>query len=417
MAQQIINLGAAPNDRTGDGLRSGGAKINANFAELYAPKPRSWPFGVYYGWTDTDDLAAFQTLALDADIPKAMVDRWKPGRSLLGYVAACEVDHHRTYFPFMQSQPGWLITDHIPSWPDASYLDLRNADLRAYLINTIIAEIITTKGFPGLFIDTLDDADVLEPLSGLAGYTAACATFVAEVRAAYPSINIMINRGFTVCEHPNAVGKFNMLLAESLRTTWVGEPPTYERHPPSSVEWSLERVANCKTLNPDLELYALEYWNPADTGTIADLYLENERAGFRSYVSTKDLQSVIPYHGAIDGAAVSDAAALREMVVPRVVPNFDDETITLDLAKGLTHTLTIWGSRTMAAPLNLSPGQVIRVFITQGSPGGHALTWDSVWKWPGGTPPVLSAAQGAVDMVEAVYDGAILAADIKKGFA
>jgi hypothetical protein len=36
MAQQLINLGVAPNDRTGDTPRSGGKKINDNFTELYA---------------------------------------------------------------------------------------------------------------------------------------------------------------------------------------------------------------------------------------------------------------------------------------------------------------------------------------------------------------------------------------------
>lgn len=35
MAQQIIGVGAAPNDGTGDPLRTGGTKINANFTELY----------------------------------------------------------------------------------------------------------------------------------------------------------------------------------------------------------------------------------------------------------------------------------------------------------------------------------------------------------------------------------------------
>jgi len=35
MAQQTINIGAAPNDDTGDDLRTGGQKINDNFTELY----------------------------------------------------------------------------------------------------------------------------------------------------------------------------------------------------------------------------------------------------------------------------------------------------------------------------------------------------------------------------------------------
>lgn len=36
MAQQTINIGAAPDDGTGDTLRDGGDKINDNFTELYA---------------------------------------------------------------------------------------------------------------------------------------------------------------------------------------------------------------------------------------------------------------------------------------------------------------------------------------------------------------------------------------------
>lgn len=35
MAQQTVNIGTAANDGSGDSLRAGGNKINANFTELY----------------------------------------------------------------------------------------------------------------------------------------------------------------------------------------------------------------------------------------------------------------------------------------------------------------------------------------------------------------------------------------------
>jgi hypothetical protein len=35
MAKQVINVGAAVNDGTGDTPRAGGQKINSNFTELY----------------------------------------------------------------------------------------------------------------------------------------------------------------------------------------------------------------------------------------------------------------------------------------------------------------------------------------------------------------------------------------------
>lgn len=36
MAQQVINVGAAPNDGTGDPLRTAYQKCNTNFSELYS---------------------------------------------------------------------------------------------------------------------------------------------------------------------------------------------------------------------------------------------------------------------------------------------------------------------------------------------------------------------------------------------
>lgn len=39
MTQQIINVGTSPNDNTGDPLRTGGQKANANFTELYGWVP------------------------------------------------------------------------------------------------------------------------------------------------------------------------------------------------------------------------------------------------------------------------------------------------------------------------------------------------------------------------------------------
>ena len=63
MAQQIINIGVTANDGTGDGLRAGAGKINANFTELYAKSDRITV-------TQPVDLDCMETriLALDASV-------------------------------------------------------------------------------------------------------------------------------------------------------------------------------------------------------------------------------------------------------------------------------------------------------------------------------------------------------------
>ena len=50
MAQQVINIGAAANDGTGDPLRTSFDKINDNFSELYAKGPA----GANFDLSDND---------------------------------------------------------------------------------------------------------------------------------------------------------------------------------------------------------------------------------------------------------------------------------------------------------------------------------------------------------------------------
>ena len=83
MAQQLINIGAAPNDGTGDEPRTAGEKINENFSELYGRAAGGTPWPVR---TATPKIAgdwggtALSTLALTASrqyfipimVPRAM---------------------------------------------------------------------------------------------------------------------------------------------------------------------------------------------------------------------------------------------------------------------------------------------------------------------------------------------------------
>ena len=55
MTQQIINVGAAPNDGTGDQLRTSFDKCNQNFTELYTTGAASSTEGIWnFNKTSTD---------------------------------------------------------------------------------------------------------------------------------------------------------------------------------------------------------------------------------------------------------------------------------------------------------------------------------------------------------------------------
>jgi hypothetical protein len=82
----------------------------------------------------------------------------------------------------------------------------------------------------------------------------------------------------------------------------------------------------------------------------------------------------------------------------------DAATINWSLTDSRFATVTLSGNRTVAAPTNAVVGSMILI-VKQDGAGGRTLTWNSVFKWPGGVPPVLSSAANAIDVFSFVYDG------------
>lgn len=62
----------------------------------------------------------------------------------------------------------------------------------------------------------------------------------------------------------------------------------------------------------------------------------------------------------------------------------DQATITWDASLGAVATVTLAGSRTMAAPTSLKAGGDYYLIVTQDGTGGRTLTWNSVFKAQGG---------------------------------
>ncbi|MGX1259790.1 hypothetical protein [Sinorhizobium fredii] len=67
MARQTVNIGAAPNDGTGDALRDAFDKVNDNFQELYEGLWRaaaSWDFSVNVSQVDIPNLGEFSEILI-----------------------------------------------------------------------------------------------------------------------------------------------------------------------------------------------------------------------------------------------------------------------------------------------------------------------------------------------------------------
>jgi hypothetical protein len=91
--------------------------------------------------------------------------------------------------------------------------------------------------------------------------------------------------------------------------------------------------------------------------------------------------------------------------------NFDATTLTdaasisWDASANQVTSVTITDNRTMAAPTNMVDGGVYLLTVIQDSTGGHTLSYNGVFKFTGGTAPVITATASAKDILIFHSDG------------
>jgi len=95
----------------------------------------------------------------------------------------------------------------------------------------------------------------------------------------------------------------------------------------------------------------------------------------------------------------------------------DGATISWDCSLGEVATLTLTASgHTLAAPTNMKVASYI-LHVKQDATGGRTMSWNTVFKWPLGTTPVLSTAASAHDVFVFVCDGTNMYGSYLKGVA
>ena len=251
--------------------------------------PDRW--GVDYGAATDPALArACRLLVLEPHHQRAIAPLRGPGSTLLGYVSFGEVERTRSYVAALE-RAGALRAPN-PHWPDARLADLRHPAWRDELIERAIPAILAL-GYDGIFIDTMDNAEAMErdDPAGAAGMVAAGAALIAAVRARFPRIRIMLNRGYAVL--PAVARHVDAVLGEAMASRWNFAARRYELLSDADWQWQADRLRAARAANPALTLCTLDYWDPADTRTVASLYARERAAGFLPYVATLALDRLI----------------------------------------------------------------------------------------------------------------------------
>ncbi|MDO8494835.1 MAG: endo alpha-1,4 polygalactosaminidase [Deltaproteobacteria bacterium] len=163
-------------------------------------KERLSDWMIYYGTELTAPDLRGKTLAIlepENISPKTLTATGKI--KFVGYLSVGEINESRSYWQAIKEKPFVLKSN--PDWPGAHRVDIRAAQWRQLLLETIIPEILA-KGYQGLFLDTVDTAEYLEETDPqrFAGSKEAMLQFVHSIREKFPSILILPNNGFALLD-------------------------------------------------------------------------------------------------------------------------------------------------------------------------------------------------------------------------
>lgn len=249
-------------------------------------------WAVDYG-AATDPVLArgYQLLVLEPHHARPVAPLRGPGATLLGYVSLGEVEKRRPYFAALERAGALGIAN--PDWPDARRADLRHPAWTAAVLDQIVPQILQL-GYDGIFIDTMDNAEAMERQDpqGAKDMVAAGARLIAAIRARFPGIRIMLNRGYALLDR--VAPSIDYVLGESMASRWNFATKRYDLLSDSDWTWQADRLRAAKAINPAMVVTTLDYWDMADTRQVAALYARERAGGFAPYVSTLALDRLWP---------------------------------------------------------------------------------------------------------------------------
>ena len=267
------------------------ANNNSSHASSLPERKKLIRWLAFYGMTtDESILATYDIVVLDPGFRGSIKRVAGTGAKVCGYVSLGEI---RTSDPFFEFLDRAALLPENPDWPGTRRVDIRHPSWRSLVLDREIPS-LASQGFTGLMLDTLDTPPYLELLDPVRyhGMREAAIELVASIRASWPEMTLIINRGYALL--PDLVQKVDAVIAESLLTspdaptggfTWVNYRQVV-------AQLALLDPAACR--RPPLPILSLDYWDPGDAGTIAEIYRRERELGHHPYVATRLLDQIVP---------------------------------------------------------------------------------------------------------------------------
>jgi hypothetical protein len=103
---------------------------------------------------------------------------------------------------------------------------------------------------------------------------------------------LIMNRGYALL--PEVVQKVDAVIAESLITSPDRQTGGFAWVDSHQVELQLTLLNPAARRRPSLPILGLDYWDPDDARTIAEIYRRERELGHHPYVATRSLNQIVP---------------------------------------------------------------------------------------------------------------------------
>ncbi len=256
-------------------LSAATGKPNSSEARVFPTAENSIRWLAFYGVTAEEGSISLAAAA---------------GTRVCGYLSLGEI---RTSDPFLTFLDRAALLPENPDWPGTRRVDIRHPSWRSLVLDRRIPS-LASQGFTGLMFDTLDTPPYLELLDPARyhGMREAAIELVDSIRARWPEMMLIMNRGYALL--PDVVRKVDAVIAESLMTSPDRQTGGFAWVDSHQVELQLTLLNPAARRRPPLPILSLDYWDPNDARTIAEIYRRERELGHHPYVATRSLDQIVP---------------------------------------------------------------------------------------------------------------------------
>ena len=244
----------------------------------------------FYGATaDESVLATYDIVVLDSAFQGSISRVADAGARVCGYLSLGEIRTSDSLLMYLD--PVALLPEN-PDWPGTHRVDIRDPSWRSLVIDRRLPSLVS-QGFTGVMLDTLDTPPYLEQLDPVRyrGMREAAIALVGIIRARWPELMIIMNRGYALL--PDVVEKVDAVIAESLMTSPDPKTGGFVWVDSGQLELQVTLLKPAARRRPPLPILSLDYWDPRDARTIAEICRRERELGHHPYVATRSLDQIV----------------------------------------------------------------------------------------------------------------------------